>query len=673
MKTLYININNEQIQSNEELEVLNYDLDSDFFFYLGEKITKGCKVENENALITDFNIKDNEEDYKQIIAQWNELKNILFSEECEGEFELTLPSGYIHWLRYNEKYNTVYDRNFSHGEQAVITIDLEELYEDSVEDLQRKILRKLQRDDLYREIDEIIFNDDAVTRKSPIILTIKEKYDGVGFKSYKKWLQDNDEKPHTTPQVCAKCKKNPCECNINPIISDSFFPYKGFTLGETLMNDFEDDSIDDGSIIHYDLDNGLTLLGATKGDTFIAAMVDSTNKLPKEWSNILGCRFGAFREKCRRALNEKGFEIMLDEDAEIVVVSPSEKYRVHLAFDIDTSKFVALLITLNACPYCNSSNFALRKINAEMHISYCTDCDESYLPFEVESEELDDAEDNEKPNCPNCSSDDVDDDGSDYLQYTCNDCGHNWGHDDTVECPECGSDDVENDGTDNMQYECNACGHIWGDDEVYDNDDEDELDYDHPLSLNDFFPVCGITLNKSTVKDAERQSYRYRKIEYDESGLVIVWAANDKYTGSQIRKEKGCDVFTNIYITRGEEMFVEWEGFGFDWGLSYQEWVELFKRMGFIVKQTQTPRVKSWEHGPDYLDAKFVARSADSSLKFILEFAFGREGSTQNSPSTLYLITVCSNKYKFGEGIHLSASTGRLAHKEEPKSAKENG
>ena len=50
MKTLYININNEQIQSNDELEVLKHDLDSDFFFYLGEKIAKGCKVENENAL-----------------------------------------------------------------------------------------------------------------------------------------------------------------------------------------------------------------------------------------------------------------------------------------------------------------------------------------------------------------------------------------------------------------------------------------------------------------------------------------------------------------------------------------------------------------------------------------------------------------------------------------------
>ena len=190
MKPLYININNEEFQSNDELEVLKHDLDSDFFFYLGEKIAKDCKVENENALITDFNTQDNAEDYQKIIAQWHKLKTILFSEECEGKFEFTLPNGYIHWLRYSEKYNHVYDKNFSHGEPAVITIDLEELYEDSVEDLQRKILRKLQRDDFYLEIDEIIFNDDIVTRKSPLICTIKEKYDDIGFKSYKKWMSD---------------------------------------------------------------------------------------------------------------------------------------------------------------------------------------------------------------------------------------------------------------------------------------------------------------------------------------------------------------------------------------------------------------------------------------------------------------------------------------------------
>ena len=193
MKTLYININNKQIQSNEELEVLEHDLDSDFFFSLGEKIAKGCKVENENALITDFNTKDNEEDYQQIIAQWNKLKSILFSEGCAGNFEFTLPNGYIHWLKCHPQYVSVYDRNFSHGEPAVITIDLEELYEDSIEDLQRKILRKLQHDDLYLEIDEIVFNDDAVTRKSQLVCTIKEKYDGIGFKTYKKWLKETEE------------------------------------------------------------------------------------------------------------------------------------------------------------------------------------------------------------------------------------------------------------------------------------------------------------------------------------------------------------------------------------------------------------------------------------------------------------------------------------------------
>ena len=659
MKSLYININNEQIQSNEELEVLNYDLDSDFFFYLGEKIAKGCKVENENALITDFNTQDNEENYKQIIAQWNELKNILFSEECEGKFELTLPSGFTHWLRYNEKYNTVYDRNFSHGEQAVITIDLEELHEDSVEDLQRKIIRKLQRDDLYFEIDEIVFNDDVVTRKSPIIHTIKEKYEGVGFKAYKKWLQDNEDKPHTTPQVCGKCGKNPCECNT---LSDNFFPYKDISLGKTPINEINEyELFDDGSIVAYDLDDGVSLCGVKKNDYFIAALVDSTessnNKLPKEWCNILGCKFGTFHEKCRRALGEKDFEIILDEDEQIVVVSPSKRYRIHLIFDVNTSKFKVLMITLNECPYCKSNNLTLRKINGGMH-TYCTDCNRFYLPVEEESDELDEAEENEMPICPNCSSDDVDDDGSDYLQYTCNDCGHNWGHDDTVECPACGSDDVENDGTDNMQYECNACGHIWGDDEVYDNDDEeDELNYDHPLSLNDFFPVCGITLNKSTVKDAERQSYRYAEIKYCDGGCVIAFSKNGEYHGAQIIKEANSNLFTNIYITSSDIMFPEWSRLGFDFKLSYNDWISLFKRMGFTIIQTEEPQIKSWEHGPDYFYTKVVAISKDYSLKFELEFSFGRDGNTRYSRSTLYSISVYSKDFSYDYGGHIGKKT----------------
>ena len=219
MKTLYININNEQIQSNEELKVLEHDLDGDFFFYFGGKIAKGCNIDNEYAVITDFNTEDYKEEYKQITTQWNEIKTILFSEECKGRFELTLPNGYIHWLKFHPQYVSVYDRNFSHGEPDVITIDLEELYEDSIEDLQRRILRKLQRDDMYKIIDEIIFNDNAVTRKSPIVLTIKENYDCIGFKTYKKWLEDqkNEEDIPTTPS-------NPKSFKIIKILDYDFNP-----------------------------------------------------------------------------------------------------------------------------------------------------------------------------------------------------------------------------------------------------------------------------------------------------------------------------------------------------------------------------------------------------------------------------------------------------------------
>ncbi|MBQ8266140.1 MAG: WG repeat-containing protein [Bacteroides sp.] len=189
MKTLYINITNEQIQSNEELEVLKHDLDGDFFFYLGEKIAKSCKVENGIALITDFNTQDNAEDYQKIIAQWNDLKAILFGEECKGHFEFTLPNGYIHWLKFHPQYVDIYDKNFSHGESAVISVDLEELYEESVKSLLGKILRTLKRNDLYLKIDKIVFNDVVVGYDSLLVNEVLNFYNNIKFKCFDEFLK----------------------------------------------------------------------------------------------------------------------------------------------------------------------------------------------------------------------------------------------------------------------------------------------------------------------------------------------------------------------------------------------------------------------------------------------------------------------------------------------------
>ena len=213
MKTLYININNENISSNDELEVLNYDLDSDFFFYIGEKIASGCKQRvNENSLITDFNTQENDTDYVKIIEQWNELKAVLFSENPKGENEFYLPEKYIDWLRYNDKeaYRNIYEKKFAQSEYKIV-IDIEELYEDSIESLIRRINRFIAKDDNANMFDEIVFNDDTITRKSPIVRILKEKYENIGFKAYKKWLVENEE------------KKNSGECNNTSLPTDDIF------------------------------------------------------------------------------------------------------------------------------------------------------------------------------------------------------------------------------------------------------------------------------------------------------------------------------------------------------------------------------------------------------------------------------------------------------------------
>ena len=293
MKTLYININNEQIQSNEELEVLNYDLDSDFFFYLGEKIAKGCNVENENALITNFNTPDTEEDYKQIIAQWNELKSILFSDARNGEFEFTLPNGYIHWLRYSEKYNSVYDRNFSHGETAVITIDLEELYEDSIEYLQRKMLSALKQNELYLEIDEIVFNDDAVTNKTPIVCDIKNKYEDIIFTLFTEYNKDRTKLfPVLTPHLNIEIGKTYI-FNIKVDNTKEFESLLGF--------------LDDNSEISCEI--GGFEFTINKEGLFTSCKISSESHMPELWSNSLGWSWDLNINEWIEILHSKNFII----------------------------------------------------------------------------------------------------------------------------------------------------------------------------------------------------------------------------------------------------------------------------------------------------------------------------------------------------------------------------
>ena len=228
-------------------------------------------------------------------------------------------------------------------------------------------------------------------------------------------------------------------------------------------------------------------------------------------------------------------------------------------------------------------------------------------------------------------------------------------------CPECGSVHFEDDGSGHIQYTCNNCGHIWGDDEDEDEKKDEDNQDEELYQIGQFFPVSGIVLEQSTVEDAERQSYRYSKIEYLDSGLVIAWD-----NGIQIRKEAKSNLFTDIYLTSGDEMPKIWEIRGFKWDLSYEQWIELFKKLNFKVVQTKSPRISSWEDRkrPNYFDADFVAIAKDNSIKFQLNFSYGEKGTRANSKSTLYSIKACSPSYDAGytNGIGMRIDFDNLEH-----------
>lgn len=438
MKTLYININNEQINSTEELEVLSFDLDNDFFFHLGEKIANGCKVKNEAELITDFNSPENEDAYNDIISQWKKLKEILFSENCSGIFNFTLPEDYIHWLKFNinAEYISIYDANFSNSNSAVIHINLNDLYDDTIGYLQRKISHTLQKDNLHLKIKEFVFNDNIISHKSPIVKSLKNKYGQIDFCHHNKYTEHTENK--LLPQKAQSNNEFITEIrNIEP-------KKKAIT---NVINALQ------------------------------------TKKRPKSYS------------KPERYSWETPRRYSWQTDEYLAIIKQ----------DQDSEK--------------------LRQENKNNHL-------------------------------------------------------------------------------------------------LFDN----------------FFPVCGITLNKSTLHDVEQQAYLYKEIKYRDDGNVVVTTNN----GASIWKwgHTKCNVFTYIYIVNDEIMFPEWSKLGFDWCISYNDWISLFKRIGFTIIQIQEPRVTSWEHGPDYLDAEFVATSKDYLLKFKLKFSYGKDGSTQISPSTLYSITV---------------------------------
>ena len=149
----------------------------------------------------------------------------------------------------------------------------------------------------------------------------------------------------------------------------------------------------------------------------------------------------------------------------------------------------------------------------------------------------------------------------------------------------------------------------------------------------DFFPVYGVLLGKTTVSEARSR------------GLIVERIGNYDSYSTDVKDLKlgdydhdGC--FEHLFLSGYDEIPEKWKQLGFDWQLSYDEWLELFQEMGFTIKHEKEPTVELYM-GKNVLSAKFVATIPDQTLKITLEFNHNNltnEAYPTQSKSSLELI-----------------------------------
>ena len=178
MKTLYVNIDSEQIKSTDSYEVLNYNLLDDFFYYLGDAIVGDADIKvNKINLIRNFDNLENRSEFNHIKEQWEEFRTILLSDQPNGEYEILMPDGYFDWLRFNS--NSLYQDIYKNCQckNNIFIIDVGDFYEECMKKgLLRTIYTCVKKDGL--DVNEIIIDIEKFQRS----LFVKEAMSSLCLK-----------------------------------------------------------------------------------------------------------------------------------------------------------------------------------------------------------------------------------------------------------------------------------------------------------------------------------------------------------------------------------------------------------------------------------------------------------------------------------------------------------
>jgi hypothetical protein len=152
-----------------------------------------------------------------------------------------------------------------------------------------------------------------------------------------------------------------------------------------------------------------------------------------------------------------------------------------------------------------------------------------------------------------------------------------------------------------------------------------------------FFPLYGVTLGKTSVKELANKGTRAK--DRDDKGKKYKY-----YTINDMRFWYGDDVANHIYMTYTDPLPQQWRECGLDWDLSYNEWQQLFKDLGFMLSVVKRPK-KEWYSGKFTLVAQFNASkkiSDDVTISFEVYFNYSQKTS-RKAEGTIYSLRVRGN------------------------------
>ena len=148
----------------------------------------------------------------------------------------------------------------------------------------------------------------------------------------------------------------------------------------------------------------------------------------------------------------------------------------------------------------------------------------------------------------------------------------------------------------------------------------------------DLFPLYGVTLGKTTVEELARLGEKTISIDKNTGApyrYYVIRATNFWYNGAGIAE--------HIYIARGIYPIPEqWRALGFDWNISYRQWLTLLQRLRYSITVDEPPQVVEYS-GHDSFSARISATK--QPLMLTLDFNYN-EGTTSDSKKTLYSIMV---------------------------------